>query len=1036
MSIRRGSTAAVLLLAASVAAAGRAPFTAATADPERAPAPIVVQHDPGTGTGFAWDPARPLAWHENTPARRAAEYLREGIRRMTGREPAIRHLNDLGQGLVLTTLAGASDAIRADPAIRAALAGTGEDAYNHVEAFYIRSEPERVLVVANTADGLLAAVVELLESVEYEVLGMGPNWTHVPDFRARPLVFDLEQAARPGYYIRSLWATSGQQRGVGTLTTVDDPGDEPVSDSYHRWLIGTRMAGRSMPPSPGHALQGYHTPVAAAMLAAGINEGFLAAACAIGPEANRPEPDPANDGLLWLAPDPAARGGVRAFLSDGKSWRDQNPHGFGVNLDLSVPLVRATILEAMKERSEKWFADNPESVFVFGTDPEDGGGYSAFAKRVRYPDWYPGYRTAAGTPLGAPYVLHGYNGLDQPVETWDPSTPCDTVFAFNNWLLREYDAWLETRPAGDRITTAGIPKGTLVRCSFYSYNFHDVPPNFNLDPRIRVMIAGYPKHRGRGKWTRFASQLDMARAFQVMLPREPSGDYRIISLAYYWDPGHGGIAPRWNASAAALAENYGSTFAAGIKAMSIETDFNFGRFGLAYYLIAKTLWNPALTGAELDAIRDRWFRRAFGSAWQEMKAYYDFMLRENYPVNGPNTWARAIRLIDAACRRLDPQTEPDARRRIDDVKQFWYYHYLALSGQAVKESPAMREFAWKGQMSYMTAMHMALRRAFETGNPREAAGPDYAKGPARYTHEETQAWWAKVLDFWPLTEVTLFGETSLADGRPAAEADLNDLVPVAEFRGGPADTPFLANSYDMPSIKVLTTASRAGEPIGFRISWPHMPEQGEAYVERNVAWGMERWNPAAREWEHIVDKTMIAIRSVAAVRHDGRAVQVAEARLEAPGPGVYRFDVGRAGRLASLTSLGHNLATGGYDETPGFTYSEVSGGLTQSPVFFYIPKSTGRLDFEVHDTHGGKVLVLHSGLPAAGMKETRRIDVSRLGTHTIDLAPEERGTVAMLRSNGFVYPFMYSLPPWWAKSPAALLVPRAIAEADGLTIVR
>ena len=47
----------------------------------------------------------------------------------------------------------------------------------------------------------------------------------------------------------------------------------------------------------------------------------------------------------------------------------------------------------------------------------------------------------------------------------------------------------------------------------------------------------------------------------------------------------------------------------------------------------------------------------------------------------------------------------------------------------------------KGQMSYITSMEMVID-FFDvpSRNPADAAG-DYAKGPAHYTHEQTQRWW-------------------------------------------------------------------------------------------------------------------------------------------------------------------------------------------------------------------------------------------------------------------------------------------------------
>jgi len=41
----------------------------------------------------------------------------------------------------------------------------------------------------------------------------------------------------------------------------------------------------------------------------------------------------------------------------------------------------------------------------------------------------------------------------------------------------------------------------------------------------------------------------------------------------------------------------------------------------------------------------------------------------------------------------------------------------------------------------------------------------------------------------------------------------------------------------------------------------------------------------------------------------------------------------------------------------------------------------------------------------------------------------------MLQSSVIHFPYLYSVPMLWAKSPPALLVPRKIAESDGLTII-
>ena len=102
--------------------------------------------------------------------------------------------------------------------------------------------------------------------------------------------------------------------------------------------------------------------------------------------------------------------------------------------------------------------------------PEDGGGYGHFAQTVHQPDWYPEYRAAQGQTWDA-YVLHGFMGIGQPTELWDPAAPSDTVFANSNWLLREYDAYVDSLPPGPQIdpstptqqTRTGKDRKALIR---------------------------------------------------------------------------------------------------------------------------------------------------------------------------------------------------------------------------------------------------------------------------------------------------------------------------------------------------------------------------------------------------------------------------------------------------------------------------------------------------------------------------------------------------------------------------------------------
>jgi len=500
---------------------------------------IVLQYDPVAKTGANWAEVKDPLWHDARLAvtlGRLADYVQDSLKRMTGKVYPIVSTNDLSRGIVLTLLKYASDGIRSDPEVLHALKQDPKNPYPANETYYVRSETNRVLVVANKIDGLADGVVELMESVDYEILGMGVDWIHAPDHRSQPLVFEINRAGAPTFYRRHLWAHSGQSYGIGTIMSgLSDPADEPVSVSACRWLLGTRMFGKSMPDFPGHALQVYHRAIIERMRDLAVPEGFFVRT-AVGLESERPPARPEVKDLCWVNTDPKGTPGYdKISFCSGTEWTTtEAPKYFGSNVDVSSPLARQVIFEGMQKTSEAAFKADPDDIAVFPMDPEDGGVDDTVRDRlIAHRNWYPDYLAQEQVLFGQPYVLHGHKGLDQPKELWDPTSASDNVAGLANWLLREYDKWIDSLPKEQQVTATGKSKKDLIRCSFQSYNMHDVPPNFNPDRRIRVSIAPFPKHRGTGKWEKLATQEDMARAYQVMLPGEPSGDYSFFNFSYY-----------------------------------------------------------------------------------------------------------------------------------------------------------------------------------------------------------------------------------------------------------------------------------------------------------------------------------------------------------------------------------------------------------------------------------------------------------------------------------------------------------------------
>jgi hypothetical protein len=702
-----------------------------------------------------------LKWHDTSSEAmviRAANYVSTGLEKVTGRTFQVVASEDLSKGIIITTFASATDEIRNDPQVKKAFSGILNGDYSKNELFLVKTQEKRTLVVANTVDGLLDGVVELMESIGYEALGMGPNWTYTPNYKNKRLYFNLNKESNPSYYIRGLNAVGNQGYGLGTVMSISSTAsDEPVSDSYWRWLIGARIYSKSMPAYPGHALYKYHKKVLDYIRENKISYGFLSKVIVASDE-NRPSPSKELENTLWVNSD-------KVFWCDGKKWLLESERGIrNSSLDLSAEFVRQIILEETKKAATLSFQKYPDRPVILGVEPEDGGGERGIGLISHDINWYPKYLSSKGFLFGQPYKLNNFNGFAQESESWDSQSPSDTIYGFSNWLLKELDAWIDQLPIDDRLTYTKLSKKSLLRCSLYSYNYHDVLPSFNLDPRVRVMVGSYAKNRGKGKWSNFKTQQDIALALKVMLPNEPLADYRIISLARSWDIGYSGIRPRGHiplkttsdlyrietsTSAKEISKRYQMSFSKGYRAISFETDLNFGKQGLEYYLTSKMLWNANVSSEQLNEIRNRWFKKSFGSGWKNMRSYYDFMLVENYPqCNRAMAWVQAARMIDSASKEIEAAGEVDALKRIDDVKQYWYNLYLFDTKQHNKSSREFKTYLWKGQMSYMVAMHALLDRYFKSTDARSVVGQEISSNSAHYTHEETEVWWGELLAHW------------------------------------------------------------------------------------------------------------------------------------------------------------------------------------------------------------------------------------------------------------------------------------------------
>ncbi|HVW28037.1 MAG TPA: hypothetical protein VHC69_21890 [Polyangiaceae bacterium] len=972
-------------------------------------------------------------------------------------------------------------------------------------------------------------------SVGYEVLGMGPDWINVPDYTNRDLSFWEAHSERPGFYIRELTAMGGQDHS-GTLTAgnnlpqndPDNPNrlpDETVEYSYLRWRVGSHLAPQagdfqSEPSFPGQSLQNWHVPVCVRLASdVAMNfpgsttyhpvTGFLQPAL-VGPLTARPAASSSNANTIYIGVVNGDVNNLVVSVSNGTTWPTMDQVLEGIYLDQMDATVRDVLRLGMIRQFKNGFWAQPNATQVFATEAEDDQpNDSAFLAGASDKSWWLNYCKAPSNCGSAwenndPYKLNGFfSGLpSQSNQKWwwnppDPSDPnsvdpnpdlanaqSDNTFALNTWLLQQYDQYVQKLPTGNdhldangnlvecQNTSTGKSKSSSVITSLYSTAYHDVPPNFNMDGRIRVEPqTGFSKHRGLGKWANCVSYLDAMRAFRVLAPTQSGGRYDILSQAGVQDIDVRGV--YGSRSSNDIQSDLSLMYTSGGRAYNAEIDFNFGKHALDYYLTTQELWSPSMSAAQLDAKRTRWIQRAYGPGATAMQSYYDLMTPQNW-FDSAHYFETAMGYIDQAEAAINNTTSP-YQVRLDDTKQFFYYYYLLDSVPRGTwydnaQCPQCNAFIFRGQMSYTTAMLALVQSQYgvnvPTSSPKYGStdpfvlsdptytGASKAMGveqAAHFTHAQTQVWWNGNSPANPpanSVEGRWLASKSLSQ-QISSSIDQNDLVTVRQFTpptGGYGSLPIAvdtnADGYKPPII--LQSASAAGATLGLKIFRPYPAS------DRQVFYSVDYWDSSNKKWvSELSGLETFVVSQQANWTFGGRTqpVELIAITYQAPAVGTYRFTLQLGQTMGNyLASLGYNLDTATY--TPG-TGTSTAFGTPQlfypanAGFWAYVPKGTSQLVLENGFVGSFKGLTgsvdFYKGLPSTGMTYSRNVTFPSSGVAAIPVNTDEQGSLVHIRNSNNVgnatemMVKLYSVPGVYAQDYPEVLVPRAIATADGLT---
>lgn len=276
----------------------------------------------------------------------AVQDLAELLKRMTGADFKVVRTDDFSRGIVVAPLDRVSGIAGSEA--RHALT-LGPDGHDGREAFYVRTNPERVLITANTGYGLSHGVHYLLRALGYRYFFQSRKWEVVPHLAQAAVA--LHASDRPAFYLRSIVPL-----GYDGIAYVDT-----ARADHERWLRALMANGESMRVRPSHAWQGLPT---------------VSVHGTTGYEILDRQPD-----LVLGFGRSHAHTGLPFSPEDIRAHREKD-----FMFDVSRPIVRALFLAlAEKQLAAPWNIGASDKVVSL--EPSDGDEW--YLQDIADPDWYP-----------------------------------------------------------------------------------------------------------------------------------------------------------------------------------------------------------------------------------------------------------------------------------------------------------------------------------------------------------------------------------------------------------------------------------------------------------------------------------------------------------------------------------------------------------------------------------------------------------------------------------------------------------------------
>lgn len=539
------------------------------------------------------------------------------------------------------------------------------------------------------------------------------------------------------------------------------------------------------------------------------------------------------------------------------------------------------------------------------------------------------------------------------------------------------------------VAAAAIQKdfpGKMV--ALYAYSEHSVPPTFKLEPNVYVeLTAGF----NTGDFT-FPELVELWSKMGIQM-----GYYMYFSV---WSATHDVLAGDVGSDVNKLQEWIGKFADRGAVSLTAESGNNWGPNGRGYYIANRLMWDPK---APMEELLTDFYQGAFGAGALPMRRFYERLDPGNNPIRGKHLLAMAFRDVQDASNLAKGDAAVQAR--LTQLKAYLHYAHLSWMYDRVdkREKEPRRQatidiftWAYRNRFSYMNHW-----MAMQQGWGREAS-IEFAE-PAWHAANRDKKPWQDETPVLP-EEIEQRFQEGLAyfQPQPVTEKQFSkDLVSVTFPGTGPAFSTPAATTAKYQGGPTYYLYSRTGEDLKLDITPGLLP------IFRNKA-------PA----KYVVTDA------------DGKVVQEGRMALDntknslaikVPKAGLYTLDF-----TDSLAGWHLEVAS----DVPASMRLEPTRRMAHlgqmQPMYFYVPKGSATVDFF---NKGYKFKVkLPGGKDALDVPTT-------LGEYfSIPVQAGQDGKVWSVQGLALSHFGFFNVPNLLAASPAALLIPREVAQADGLMV--